>query len=99
MLSKHTKKGWEPRTLLPRNLEALFLEAINLDILDTPFTHEEIDNVVKSLPADKAPGPVGTLLHQIFMPFVKDFREETYIYRASIVPSLLFCPKLILPLV
>jgi hypothetical protein len=42
---------------LPDNLPDLISLAENLDLLDTPFTHEEIDSVVKSLHADKAPGP------------------------------------------
>ena len=33
--------------------------AENLEILEVPFTHEEIDEVVKSLATDKTPGPNG----------------------------------------
>lgn len=31
----------------------------NLDGLDAPFTQEEIENVVKTMPSEKAPGPDG----------------------------------------
>ena len=44
---------------LPDNLEELLKVVENLDLLDAPFTHEEIDNAVKNLSADKAPGPDG----------------------------------------
>lgn len=44
---------------MPDNLEDLIPVVENLDLLDSPFTHEEIDNVVNNLPTDKAPGPDG----------------------------------------
>jgi hypothetical protein len=44
---------------MPPNLEELFPLAENLDPLEVPFTHEEIDVVVKSLATNKAPGPDG----------------------------------------
>lgn len=31
----------------------------NLDVLEAPFSKKEIDDVIKDLPADKAPGPDG----------------------------------------
>ena len=31
----------------------------DLDVLSTPFSHEEIDAAVAELPTDKAPGPDG----------------------------------------
>ena len=31
----------------------------NLEVLEVPFTHEEVDEVVKSLATDKTPGPNG----------------------------------------
>jgi hypothetical protein len=39
------------------NLEDLVLNHEGLDQISAPFTKEEIDNVVKQMPADKAPGP------------------------------------------
>ena len=30
-----------------------------LDALTVPFTHEEIDNVIREMPAERAPGPDG----------------------------------------
>ena len=30
-----------------------------LQDLEAPFTHEEIDNIIKQMPNDKAPGPNG----------------------------------------
>jgi len=44
---------------LPQNLEDLISLAENLDLLESPFTNEEIDAVVKRLSAHKAPGPDG----------------------------------------
>jgi hypothetical protein len=44
---------------MPQQLEDLIIMAENLDLLDIPFSHEEIDMVVNSLPTDKAPGPDG----------------------------------------
>ena len=35
-----------------------FIQRIdNLEILEAPFSHVEIDNIIKSLPNDKSPGP------------------------------------------
>jgi hypothetical protein len=41
------------------NLEDLVLNHEGLDQISAPFTKEEIDNVVKQMPTDKAPGPDG----------------------------------------
>ena len=45
--------------VLPDNLDELIIMAENLEILEVPFTHEEVDEVVKSLATDKTPGPDG----------------------------------------
>jgi hypothetical protein len=45
--------------VMPANLEELIQASQDLGVLETPFTHEEIDNVVKSLASDKTPGPDG----------------------------------------
>jgi len=41
------------------NLGNLLHTDIDLSALVAPFTHQEVDQVVKSLPSDKAPGPDG----------------------------------------
>ena len=41
------------------NLSSLLRQQVYFDSLTTPFTHDEIDVVVKDLPPDKAPGPDG----------------------------------------
>jgi hypothetical protein len=41
------------------NLEHLTTPRDNLDALGAPITRDEIDNIVKRLPSDKAPGPDG----------------------------------------
>jgi hypothetical protein len=41
------------------DLSALFSPLIGLEAISTPFSKEEIDNVVKKIPIDKAPGPDG----------------------------------------
>jgi hypothetical protein len=41
------------------NLEHLITPRDNLDVLGAPITRDEIDNIVKRLPSDKAPGPDG----------------------------------------
>ena len=41
------------------DLQELLQQHEHLDVLETPFTREEIDQVVCSLPSDKSPGPDG----------------------------------------
>lgn len=41
------------------NLQAIIKHAPNLNHLTDPFTHAEIDVVVKEMPADRGPGPDG----------------------------------------
>jgi len=39
------------------NLDNLLHNATDLSALIAPFSHQEIDQVVKAMPSDKAPGP------------------------------------------
>jgi len=41
------------------NLEDLIQRNLNLHHLEAPFTSDEIDNIIKSLPNNKSPGPDG----------------------------------------
>jgi hypothetical protein len=41
------------------NLDGLALPRHELDVLETPFSEEEVWNTIKNLPSDKAPGPDG----------------------------------------
>ena len=41
------------------NINDLVIEHEGLEQIVTPFSKEEIDNVVKHMPVDKAPGPDG----------------------------------------
>mgnify|MGYP000969782452 CR=1 FL=1 len=41
------------------NISCLLRQQVDFDSLTTPFTHDEIDAVVKEMPPDRAPGPDG----------------------------------------
>lgn len=41
------------------DLSKMLRASVDFDSLTTPFTHEEIDAVVKEMPPDRAPGPDG----------------------------------------
>ena len=41
------------------NLSALLRQQVDFDSLTTPFTHAEIDTVIKDMPLERAPGPDG----------------------------------------
>ena len=46
-------------TTQPPNLDVLLPVVEDLEVLVAPFTTEEIDDVVKNMKVDKAPGPDG----------------------------------------
>ena len=41
------------------NLSKLLRSQVDFDSLTTPFSHAEIDAVIKDMPPDRAPGPDG----------------------------------------
>ena len=41
------------------HLDSILHKLDNLDALETPFSKWEIDNMIKEMPSDKAPGPDG----------------------------------------
>ena len=41
------------------DLARIIKKVEGLEELTTPFTHEEIDTVVREMPSDRAPGPDG----------------------------------------
>ena len=51
--------GTSNPTQMQFDLRSLIRPTENLDHLILPFTHEEIDSVVKEMPGDRAPGPDG----------------------------------------
>jgi hypothetical protein len=70
-VSEHTEKagilwqtfrnrlGQTPEIIFPDSVATLIQTIPNLHLLSTPFSHDEIDNIVAHLPIDKAPGPDG----------------------------------------
>lgn len=51
--------GTTPSREYMLNLDELTIPTVNLSHLDSPITEDEIWEVIKSMPADKAPGPDG----------------------------------------
>ena len=51
--------GQSEFTSMLLDLGSLLRAHQDLSFLEEPFTHEEIDSVVASLPSDKSPGPYG----------------------------------------
>lgn len=51
--------GSAPERAFALNMETLGLPARDLAHLETPFSCEEVEKIVKGMPLDKAPGPDG----------------------------------------
>lgn len=54
--------SFKERLGISENLDILFDlsgsdHSVNLDELEAPFTHEEIDEIIQHMPSDKSPGP------------------------------------------
>ena len=41
------------------DLDRLLSRVVGLEALSRPFTEEEVDDVIKHMPTDRAPGPDG----------------------------------------
>jgi hypothetical protein len=54
---KHMGVSSDPTMVF--DLHSLITAVPDLENLDLPFQHNEIDNIVKRIPTDKAPGPDG----------------------------------------
>lgn len=54
--------------------ERLQLPCLDEPLLDRPYVEEEINNVIKELPAEKAPGPDGFTgsFYKVCWPIIKD---------------------------
>jgi hypothetical protein len=61
------------------NLDALNPPAVDLSDLEIPFSEAEILEVIKSMPADKAPGPdeFSARFYQVCWPLIKDTVMKT----------------------
>lgn len=53
------RMGVTEETVMQFQLEDLFSSQVDLSSLIEPFTQEEINNIVRRMPPDKAPGPDG----------------------------------------
>ena len=92
---------------VPDNLEELVTMIDNLEVLEVPFTHEEIDEVVKSLATDKTPGPNGfnndflkrcrSIIAPDFCALCEDFQKGKSAYKASMVHLSLYYLRWITP--
>lgn len=78
---------------------AAFVLLVDLPDLDLPFTKMEIDQAIKDMPSDHAPGPDsfnghfmkndGILFQRIFIGFVSSFGRELWILLVLMDLSLL----------
>src|SRR4051812_42084595 len=57
--------GTRMNTQMNFDLHAIIKRVDGLEVLTAPFTHEEIDDAVKAMPTDRAPGPDGFCGHFI----------------------------------
>lgn len=79
------------------------ISEVNLPEMDHPFTKDEIDNAIKDMPSNHAPGPdafngmfmkkYGLSLLQIFIDYVKLSGMAQLICSAQMTPSLCWFQK------
>lgn len=74
-----------------------------LEELEAPFTHEEIDNIIKQMPSDKAPGPDGfnaaflkacwDIIAPDFYQLIQDFHEGKVLIQSINYSFITLIPK------
>jgi hypothetical protein len=79
------------------NLEEMMHESIDLAHLAEPFTNEEIDQVIKEMKSERAPGPYGLnahLLKKCGHIIIYDFYQLYHNFSKEYVPFSLYNTKI-----
>ncbi|XP_073367694.1 uncharacterized protein [Aegilops tauschii subsp. strangulata] len=86
--------GTASKTKNPLLLQSPLLHHEDLTDLESPFSKKEIDDFIKNMPADKAPGPDGfnaafcwNIVAPDFYTLIDDFHKGTVNFRVSTIHS------------